>query len=74
MIFIIAAGSDYVSTPGVFIFTPNVSEFTVNIPILDNQIREDEEYFNATLSTTDPAVVFGISTSEVIIADDDGLF
>ena len=43
----------------------------MNISIAMDGIVEPEESFNVVLETSDPAVVLGTSTAQVLIADSD---
>ena len=53
-------------------FFPRETSAQVQVPITDDSILEDTEVFTATLSTTDPHVVFGDDTAFVTILDNNG--
>ena len=69
-----AAGSDFTSSPTVVTFLPGETSAQVQVPITDDSILEGTEVFTATLSTTDPDVVFGDDTAFVTILDNNGMF
>ena len=55
-------------------FLPGETSAQVQVPITDDSILEGTEVFSATLSTTDPDVVFGDGTAFVTILDNNGMF
>ena len=63
---------DYTAVNTTLTFSVSMTTQVVTIPILDDQIVENEyEYFPVTLTTTDPAVTLSIQTASVRINDDD---
>ena len=44
------AGADYTETSGTLVFTPEVTEKTISVPLIDDVHNEDEETFTLTLS------------------------
>ena len=51
------------------ILTPNMTQLTVRIPIIDDNIAEATEHFNATLVSNDIMIFLG--TTRINILDDD---
>ena len=45
----------------------------VNISVVNDDILEDTEIFNVTISTSDDSVVFSRKTADVFVIDDDGM-
>ena len=53
-------------------FEPGQTEFTVEVPIIDNAIVEETEIFTALLSTTNQNVMVIEDSADVTILDNDG--
>ena len=68
------APSDYTSVvQQVVTFDPGVTELSVSVPIVDDDILENVEMFTATLVAQDPSVVEVVQgTADVSILDNDG--
>ena len=54
------------------VFDEGTTSFNISVPIVDNNILENPENFNAVLSSTDPAAVLDPDTATVTITDNDG--
>ena len=67
-----AAGSDYTSTTISVTFDPGSTMATVRVNINDDIVKESDESFNVTVSTTDPNVLIKNDTATVIILDNNG--
>ena len=65
------AAVDYLGTIRILTFTSEGSQ-TVSVPILDDTVVEDTESFQALLSSSDDFVLFGRSSTDVLIQDNDG--
>ena len=68
------APSDYTSVvQQVVTFDPGVTELSVSVTIVDDDILENVEMFTATLVAQDPSVVVVVQgTADVSILDNDG--
>ena len=69
---LLALVQDFGDVMTILTFTDQRSRQCVNISIAMDGIVEPEESFNVVLETSDPAVVLGTSTAQVLIADSDG--
>ena len=67
------AGQDYVAETATIRFDPINTEPIIceRITLIDDSVNEPSEMFFADLSTSDPAVVFLVSTTAITILDDD---
>ena len=62
---------DYLSVRRDITFEPvGLLEHCVAVPIINDSVLEDAEMFTVSLESSDE-VVFGLSQSTVVIADDD---
>ena len=68
---LLALGQDFGDVLTILTFTDQVSRQCVNISIAMDGIVEPEESFNVVLETSDPAVVLGTSTAQVLITNSD---
>ena len=68
---LLALGQDFEDVLTILTFSGQVSRQCVNISIAMDGLTEPEESFNVVLETSDPAVVLGTSTAQVLIADSD---
>ena len=68
---LLALGQDFADVLTILTFSDQVSRQCVNISIAMDGIVEPEESFNVVLETSDPAVVLGTSTAQVVIAESD---
>ena len=68
-------GTDFKGGIFMVIFTPGEIEASADIPIVDDDILEDLEMFNAVLSTNDSNVdIPSDDTANITIVDDGSLF
>ena len=70
---VLAAGRDYNASNTTLTFTPSNTEPCDYITILNDNIREDSEYFFVHLATSDSYVKLLHSYSTITILDDDGM-
>ena len=70
---VLVAGRDYNASNTTLTFTSSSTEQCDNITILNDNIREDSEYFFVHLATSDSYVNLLHSYSTVTILDDDGM-
>ena len=70
---VLAAGRDYSASNTTLTFTSSNTEPCVYITILNDDIREDSEYFFVRLATSDSYVNLLHSYSTVTILDNDGM-
>ena len=68
---LLALGQDFGDVLTILTFSGQVSRQCVNISIAMDGIVEPAESFNVVLETSDPAVILGTSTAQVLIADSD---
>ena len=66
-----SAGLDFDSSSQSLLFTSNSSQTCASFMIIDDVILEGVELFDVSLSTEDPAVLFGLSSVVVEIEDND---
>jgi Tol biopolymer transport system component len=64
-------GSDYTAASGTLTFPDGVSQQTITIPILDDNVLENSESFNVTLSSPTGATLGYSATASVTIVDND---
>ena len=64
-------GLDFGDVLTILSFSGQVSRQCLNISIAMDGIVEPAESFNVVLETSDPAVVLGTSTAQVLITDSD---
>lgn len=69
---ILAGGVDFSLENVSILISPPDATGCANVIITDDDIREGEETFSVTISSTDDAVLLGSSTAVVTIRDDDG--
>lgn len=62
---------DYVGTSGVLTFNSNEVVKVISIPIVDNNIQEDDEFLTVILTDPVGATIGDPGTARVIIFDDD---
>ena len=62
-------GADYANVTITLTFGPTVSTQMATVPILDDSVDEDTEFFNLTLTSTDNAAMLNPSTAIVSIED-----
>ena len=65
------AGVDYEAVTTNLTFNASIPTQVVTIPILDDPIVENNEYFHVTLTTFDTAVTLTSQTASVTIRDND---
>ena len=53
-------------------FEPGVTRASVTVPIINDNVVEEEESFNGRLHSTEPDISIGEDTAIVTIEDDDG--
>ena len=58
----------------ILTFSGQVSRQCVNVSITMDGLTEPEESFNIVLETSDPAVVLGTSTAQVVITESDSKY
>ena len=63
--------SDFSSTTMVLTFPPNISKQCANVAIIDDDVIENNETLEVTLSTTDLAVIVEPHNTVITIIDDD---
>ena len=63
---------DYEAVTTTLTFNDSTPTQVVTIPILDDQIVENNESFGVTLTTFDTAVTLSLQTTSVTIRDNDG--
>ena len=70
----ITASSDYNAVEGnLLTFTPGVNVLcTTEIPIIDDNVLEDNQTFNVVLSTADSDILLDPSSATITIVDNDG--
>ena len=66
------AGADYEAVTTTLTFNVSTPTQVVTIPIIDDQIVENNEFFGVTLTTFDTAVTLNLQTASVTIRDNDG--
>ena len=62
-------GEDYTDVTITLTFGPTVSTQMVTVPILDDNVDEDVEFFNLALTSTDNAAMLNPATATVSIED-----
>ena len=62
-------GADYADVTITLTFGPTVSTQMATVPILDDSVDEDTEFFNLTLTSTDNAAMLNPSTAIVSVED-----
>ena len=62
-------GADYADVTITLTFGPTVSTQMVTVPILDDSVDEDTEFFNLTLTSTDNVAMLNPSTATLSIED-----
>jgi hypothetical protein len=67
------AGADYGGTNVTLTFAPHVASRTVTIPILNDQVIENDEQFNCFLSNPSANIPLGVTTNEMVTIIDDDL-
>ena len=74
-LFLSLAGSDYITTAVEFIFEARTANqlLCVNIPIVDDDVYEQNEVMLIFLSTPDMAVQLDPQYAFITILDDDGM-
>ncbi len=67
------SGADYLSVSTTIAFSAENTTFAAcrEILVIQDSILEDEESFLVFISSSDPAVVIGLSSAEVLILDSD---
>ena len=66
-------GIDYSLTDGEVIFLDDQSLAYINIPIIDDQVKEFSEYFEIMLTETTGGAILGANkTATIVIAKSDG--
>ena len=63
---------DYEAVHTTLIFNESIPTQVVTIPILDDQIVENDKSFGVTLTTADTTATLKLQTASVIITDNDG--
>ena len=66
-----AAPGDFTPILSVLTFQPSTTESCVNIPVSGDVALEDNEVFTVQLSTSDPSLLFSLSSANVTIVDND---
>ncbi|PHS15721.1 MAG: hypothetical protein COA86_13710 [Kangiella sp.] len=67
------SGSDYQATSGTLVFPEGDKSETFTISILDDEVDEESEFFNLSLSLpTGDAQIASPSSVQIVINDDDG--
>ena len=61
---------DYITRFGTIVFAPNEATKTIDIPVIDDRYREDNEVFRLTLSNATDALV-GFFDANITILDND---
>ena len=74
--FFFSASQDYTSVDTNHILNSSVTEVTVDIPIVVDEIAEDDETFSVELSLLSPSTRVSIdqATTQVTIIDDNSTF
>ena len=67
----IPAGTDYNDTTVTLTFDATFSTQMVTVPILDDNVVEDTEFINLTLTSVDSAVMLNSATARINIEDVD---
>jgi hypothetical protein len=67
------AGLDYVATNGMVTFPANISTKTITIPIVNDTIVEETEFFTVAISNPQGGVQLGATTSQEITINDNDL-
>ena len=62
-------GADYADVTITLTFGATVSTQMATVPILDDSVDEDTEFFNLTLTSTDNAAMLNPSTAIVSVED-----
>ena len=72
LIYVLSASQDYTSVDTNRILNSSVTEVTVDIPIVVDEIAEDDETFSVELSLISPSTRVSIApaTTQVTIIDD----
>ena len=65
---------DYSPVTATLQFNSTTSRECVRIPIVDDNILEDDEDFFGTLNNTDPFVIVSPDTARILIQDNDREF
>ena len=63
---------DYTTTSGSITFSPTVSQQTILVPIIDDQIRENRETLTVTLTNAPARVMLVPRQGTIGILDNDG--
>ena len=72
MMLALTAPADYVNTIQLLQFSPTVDAVSVNVPIINDTVVENDETFFALLDTQGQPVFLGVGrrTAEVLIVED----
>jgi solute carrier family 8 (sodium/calcium exchanger) len=72
------AGKRYEHVQGSLVFSPGTTEQTIKVPIIDNEVWEEQEDFSVCLDGVNPemspvhgSVGYGFRTTRVVILNDD---
>ena len=65
------AGADYTESSGTVVFTPGTTSLTVTVPILSDDLDEDDETFTVTLSDAEHAELADDEATGTITDDDE---
>ena len=65
------AGADYTESSGTVVFAPGTTSLTVTVPILSDDLDEDDETFTVTLSDAEHAELSDAEATGTITDDDE---
>jgi hypothetical protein len=68
------AGADYVAVSGTLVFSPGLSLQTFSVPLLDDELDEEDEYLILSLRNPSRLVLGVFSLTTLTILDDDPVF
>ena len=69
--------TDYIRIEGSLTFEANSSSGTLectSVPIVDDELKEENESFIFVISSSDDAVRLDVTTTDIHITDDDGVY
>ena len=74
MLNLFAGGVDYGTSSVDLVFNNGTTRACTQVPIVDDNIDEDDEVFDVTLTTTETGISLAPDLGMVTITDNDGTF
>ena len=74
MLNLFAGGVDFGTSSVDLVFNSGTTRACTQVPIVDDDIDEDDEMFDVTLTTTETGISLAPDQGMVTITDDDGTF